>query len=108
MKFVSYNIQYGLGRDGKFDIGRAAETVRGADVIALQEVERFWKRSGMVDQVEEIAGRLDDYYWVYGVTVDLDCSFSDGNGATDWAGCGVSSSPSSTRTPTRSTRCTTN
>ncbi len=80
MKFVSYNIQYGLGRDGKFDIGRAAETVRGADVIALQEIERFWKRSGMVDQVEEIAARLDDYYWVYGATVDLDCSFSDGNG----------------------------
>ena len=55
MKFVSYNIQYGLGRDGKFDVGRAAETVRGADVIALQEVERFWKRSGMTDQPEELA-----------------------------------------------------
>ncbi len=80
MKFVSYNIQYGLGRDGRFDIGRVAETVRGADVIALQEVERFWKRSGMVDQPREIADRLDGYYWVYGADLDMDCSFSDGNG----------------------------
>lgn len=80
MKFVSYNIQYGLGRDGEFDIGRAAETIRGGDVIALQEVERFWKRSGMVDQPKEIAARLDDYYWVYGATLDTDCSSTNGDG----------------------------
>ena len=40
MKFVSYNIQYGLGRGGRYDLDRTARAVEGADVIALQEVER--------------------------------------------------------------------
>jgi endonuclease/exonuclease/phosphatase family metal-dependent hydrolase len=31
-----YNIQYGKARDGRFDLRRSAESVRDADVIALQ------------------------------------------------------------------------
>ena len=58
MKLVSYNIQYGRGRDGVFDLPRIADAVAGADVIALQEVERYWQRSGMVDQAGELAGLL--------------------------------------------------
>ena len=46
MRFVSYNIQYGKGRDGRFDLARIADAVRAADVIALQEVERYWLRVG--------------------------------------------------------------
>ena len=49
MKLVSYNIQYGRGRDGVFDLQRIAAAVAGADIIALQEIERYWQRSGMVD-----------------------------------------------------------
>ena len=49
MKLVTYNIQYAKGRDGRFDLGRIARAVDGADVIALQEVERHWPRSGMAD-----------------------------------------------------------
>eukprot|EP01030_Chromulinospumella_sphaerica_P031480 gene31480-32107_t len=41
VKFVSYNIQYGTGRDNVVDLARIARAVQGADVIALQEVERF-------------------------------------------------------------------
>jgi endonuclease/exonuclease/phosphatase family metal-dependent hydrolase len=41
MQFVSYNIQYGTGRDKQVDLARIADAVRGADVIALQEVERY-------------------------------------------------------------------
>ena len=52
MKIVTYNIQFGRGRDGKVDLGRIIDAVRGADVIALQEVDRFWARSHMMDQVE--------------------------------------------------------
>ena len=37
MKFASYNIQYGFGLDGIYDLGRIAESLEGADVIALQE-----------------------------------------------------------------------
>ena len=62
MKLVSYNIQYGRGRDGVFDLQRIVDAIAGADVIALQEVERYWQRSGMVDQSREIAGLPRDYH----------------------------------------------
>ena len=71
MKFVTYNIQYGRGRDGRFDLDRIAAEIAGADVIALQEVERFWTRSGGVDQPNLIARHFPDHYWVYGPGVDL-------------------------------------
>ena len=71
MKFVTYNIQYSKGGDGRFDIDRVVASVRGADVIALQEVERFWERSGNQDQPAEIARRLPDYYRVYHPAFDV-------------------------------------
>ena len=80
MKLVSYNIQYGRGRDGVFDLQRIVEAIAGADVIALQEVERYWQRSGMVDQPREIAELLGDYHWAYGAGLDVDASQRDGQG----------------------------
>ena len=80
MKLVSYNIQYGRGRDGVFDLQRIATAIAGADVIALQEVERYWQRSGMVDQPREIADLLGDYHWVYGAGIDVDASVRDSHG----------------------------
>ncbi len=74
MHLVTYNIRYGLGRDGKIDLARIANAVKGADVIALQEVERHWQRSAMTDQPREIANLLPDYYWVYGPAFDADAS----------------------------------
>ena len=71
MKIVTYNIQYGRGRDGRFDLDRIADAVSGADVIALQEVERFWTRSGGVDQPRRIAPRFPGHYQAYGPGVDL-------------------------------------
>ncbi|NKB76897.1 MAG: hydrolase [Gammaproteobacteria bacterium] len=76
MKLVSYNIQYGKGQDDVVDLGRIVREVEGADIIALQEVDRFWPRTNMVDQVELIAQQLPDYYWVYGAGVDLHCDNS--------------------------------
>ncbi len=43
MKLVTYNIRYSLGRDERFDLPRIARAVEGADIVALQEVERFWR-----------------------------------------------------------------
>jgi endonuclease/exonuclease/phosphatase family metal-dependent hydrolase len=83
VKLVSYNIQYGRGRDGVFDLSRIAAAVTGADIIALQEVERYWQRSGMRDQPQEIAALLGEYYWTYGAGVDLDCSTRGGDGSLD-------------------------
>ena len=79
-KLVSYNIQYGKGRDGRIDLDRIVREVAGADVVAMQEVDRFWNRSGMTDQVAAFAERIPEYYWVYGPGVDLDASFRDGDG----------------------------
>ena len=62
MKIVTCNIQYGRGRDGRFDLDRIADAVSGADVIALQEVERFWSRSGGVDQPRLIARRFPEHH----------------------------------------------
>ena len=71
MRLVTYNIQYSRGKDGCCDLSRVAGEVSGADIIALQEVERFWPRSGMADQPGEIGRFLPDHYWVYGPGFDV-------------------------------------
>lgn len=79
MKIVTYNIRYGVGMDDEVNLPRIADEVRGADIIALQEVDRFWERNGNVDQAAELADLLD-YHWVYGPGLDMDASFRDENG----------------------------
>ena len=71
MKFLSYNIQYGKGKDDQYDIERIVGEIGDADLVALQEVERFWERSGNTDQVAQITAAMPDHYWVYGPGVDL-------------------------------------
>jgi endonuclease/exonuclease/phosphatase family metal-dependent hydrolase len=80
MKIVTYNIQFGLGKDGRFDLERIASEVAGADIIVLQEVERYWQRSGNVDQPLLLGNILDTYFWAYGPYFDVDAStsFEDG------------------------------
>ena len=79
MKLVTYNIQYSKGKDGRYDLGRIARALDGADVIALQEVERNWPRTGMTDQPADLAALMPGYYWVYGPGFDMDASeVSDG------------------------------
>jgi endonuclease/exonuclease/phosphatase family metal-dependent hydrolase len=80
VKLVTYNIQYGLGRDGRYDLRRIAADVAGADIIALQEVERFWQRSGVTDAPALLAARLPEHYWVYGANLDIDASDRDVTG----------------------------
>jgi endonuclease/exonuclease/phosphatase family metal-dependent hydrolase len=73
-KLASYNIQYGKGKDEQFDLDRIIAELGAPDLIALQEVERNNAQRGMVDQVAEIAGRLDHMHWVYGPGIDVDAS----------------------------------
>ena len=80
MKIVTYNIQFGLGKDGCFDPERIASDVDGADIIALQEVERYWKRSGNVDQPAKLGKILNKYYWAYGPYFDVDASIPQPDG----------------------------
>lgn len=77
IRFVSYNTQFCTGLDGRTDVDRIADEIRGADVMVLQEIERHWKRTGEMDQVAEIVGRFPDYYWAYGPGIDVDASYRD-------------------------------
>ncbi len=81
MKIVTYNIQFGLGKDGRFDLERVAGEVDGADIIALQEVERNWNRSGNVDQPVLLGRMLNKYYWAYGPYFDVDASTPQSDGS---------------------------
>ena len=74
MKIVSYNIQFGRGLDGEIDLERCCDSIRGADIICLQEVDQWWRRSGYRDQAADIGGLLPTYYSVYGAAFDMDAS----------------------------------
>ncbi len=80
MKLVTYNIQYGLGADNSYNLERIVNEISRADIIALQEVERFWQRSGMVDEPRVIADMLPHHYWVFGANLDMDASTKDDQG----------------------------
>ena len=71
MKFASYNIQYGFGLDGIYDLGRIADSLEGADVIALQEVTRGSESNDFADMVADLVAMFPDYFWVYGAPFDL-------------------------------------
>ncbi len=79
MRVVTYNIHYAIGKDQRCDIERVVEAVRGADIIALQEVERNYG-PGEQRQPEVIADFLSDYYWIYGAAFDIDGSKKDRSG----------------------------
>lgn len=71
MRVVTYNIQWGKGRDGSIDLERIAAAVAGADIIALQEVERHWRDQAHPDQAQRLADLFPGFDWVYGAAVDL-------------------------------------
>ena len=54
MLFSTYNIHYGVGADGKYDVLRIADAVAQADIICLQETVRGWPQNGYADQTAEI------------------------------------------------------
>ncbi|MFK7691877.1 endonuclease/exonuclease/phosphatase family protein [Paenibacillus sp. HJGM_3] len=65
MKVMSYQINNGIGTDGRLDLDRIADVIErsGAEVIALQGVDRHYSaRSGYVDQAGRIASRLGMYF----------------------------------------------
>ena len=80
MKFVSYNIQYGFGADGRYDLDRTAQVIADVDVIALQEVERNWQRTCNDDQPELLSKLLPHHHWVYGPAFDMDASSAAADG----------------------------
>jgi endonuclease/exonuclease/phosphatase family metal-dependent hydrolase len=71
---MTFNIHHGVGADGRLDLGRIADVIRssGADVVALQEVDRhFGERSAFADQATEL-GRALNMHVAYGPNLDLE------------------------------------
>lgn len=62
---ATYNLLHGLhiAERGRLDLAAAADTIAslGADIVAVQEVDRELERTGKVDQVAWIAQRLGWY-----------------------------------------------
>jgi endonuclease/exonuclease/phosphatase family metal-dependent hydrolase len=80
VEIVSYNIQFGRGLDRIIDLNRICLSVKGADIICLQEVEQGWQRSAEVDQPKLISEILPEYYTVFGSSFDVDNSVKNEQG----------------------------
>lgn len=71
MRIVTYNIQWGKGRDGFVNLDRIARAISDADVIALQEVERHWRDMEHADQVARLSALMPDLYPAFCAAVDF-------------------------------------
>lgn len=80
MQIATYNIQYSLGTDGVYDLERSLAAVANADIICLQEVEKYWRRSGMTNQPALITEIMPDRYCAYAAQFDVDASYKNGAG----------------------------
>ena len=77
MKLVTYNVQYGVGRDGRYDLRRIADSIAGADIIALQEVTLNFMRNGGADMVAGLSELLPDFFTSFGAAMDIDFGVRD-------------------------------
>jgi endonuclease/exonuclease/phosphatase family metal-dependent hydrolase len=61
LRVLCYNIHYGQGTDGQYDLQRLAAVINQAkpDLVALQEVDVGVKRSGRVHQARRLAELTD-------------------------------------------------
>ncbi len=80
VRIVTYNIQYSRGKDGLFDLARIADSVRGADLIGLQEVTRHFPLAPDDDQPAVLEALLSEYFCVYGAPADMDASVRGDDG----------------------------
>ncbi|WP_417392858.1 endonuclease/exonuclease/phosphatase family protein [Gimesia sp.] len=57
LRVLCYNIHYGQGTDGKYDVARLAKVINDTkpDLVALQEVDVGVKRSGRVHEAQRLA-----------------------------------------------------
>jgi endonuclease/exonuclease/phosphatase family metal-dependent hydrolase len=72
LRAMTFNIRHALGRNGEIDLEAVSETIRGVDpdIVALQEVDKFWPRSGFKDQTRFLAEALG-YYAAFGVNLKI-------------------------------------
>lgn len=72
IKVVTYNIHRGINKSNKLDLDGIIGVITGigADIVALQEVERFSIRTGFKDQIGYIAEKLSMDY-AYGKSINI-------------------------------------
>ncbi|MFK7818224.1 MAG: endonuclease/exonuclease/phosphatase family protein [Planctomycetaceae bacterium] len=72
LRVLRYNIHHGAGVDGKLDLERIAKVILSTkpDIVALQEVDRFARRSGNVDQAKKLA-KLTRMHFAFGPNIKL-------------------------------------
>lgn len=73
LRVASYNIQHGMGMDGRLDYLRTARVLEkiNADVVAVQEVDSMTRRTGHTYALGEIADAMR-YYASYASAIDFD------------------------------------
>ena len=79
MRLITWNIQWGLGTDGRVDLARIVATARGIadfDVLCVQEVADNFPAPGLEgnddrDEFAELGKLLPGYTRVQGYGVDL-------------------------------------
>lgn len=57
VRVMTFNIRHGRGMDNEINLSRIAQVIKdaGAELVALNEVDKRTRRSGGVDQVQELA-----------------------------------------------------
>jgi endonuclease/exonuclease/phosphatase family metal-dependent hydrolase len=80
LTIISYNIHHGEGRDGVVNLTRVADVLQSAspDLVALQEVDRNKKRTGYIDQVDELS-QMTGMHAAYSVSIDSGIGGQYGN-----------------------------
>lgn len=73
LRVLTFNVHHCRGLDNQVDIARVASVIRNADpdILVLQELDRFTKRTNNVDQVEELA-RLTGYHAIFEKAIDFE------------------------------------
>ena len=79
IKFATYNIQYGVGQDGRYDLTRIIAELQEQDVICLQEVTTNWAACNRDMQPDMLAEALN-LYAVYAPAWETDDSRRDTDG----------------------------
>ncbi len=74
-QILTWNIQWGLGTDGRIDLERIAAAISAMgepDVLCLQEIGRHMPGAGGegIDQAGELAALFPDMEWVFGAAVE--------------------------------------
>jgi len=80
LKVMTYNIRHCEGLDGKISVERIFDVIHrsNADIIGLQEVDRYSIRTDFQDQIRQIASKLG-YDYAFGTTLGVS-PFGYGNG----------------------------